>query len=200
MALSLYFFWGTMFTVMCQAESIYWWKETVFPVQWSVVYAPLPKGPCDQGKLNFLNHVSWQGYNCTELKGPWDEKPLIHFHVCLLMKKHCDAVILVYCMCLFQSCTIASFRALPYLSQKLPSAVYILFVFPYYGCQVTLHHSLYVTPFQSEFLSKILRDSFSIWSESTAAIYGLSFRGRILVCNIQISLYISENQSTHPTL
>jgi hypothetical protein len=48
--------------------------------------------------------------------------------------------------------------------------VYVSFVFPYYGCQVTLHHCLYVTPFQFMFPSKITRNSFSIWSESTTVL------------------------------
>jgi hypothetical protein len=48
--------------------------------------------------------------------------------------------------------------------------VYVSFVFSSYSCQVTPPSSHYITMFQFKFPSKLLRHSFSIWSDSHIAI------------------------------
>ena len=49
--------------------------------------------------------------------------------------------------------------------------VYIMFVIPHHGCQITAHPSLYITPI---LFSNILNHHFSIWPNSLMAVYCLS--------------------------
>jgi hypothetical protein len=44
-------------------------------------------------------------------------------------------------------------------------------VFPCHSCQVILHPNLHITLLQSEFPSEVTRHSFSVWSDSTTAIF-----------------------------
>jgi hypothetical protein len=80
----------------------------------------------------------------------------------------CHAVTVFYLpVCLLQSCTVACVCVCRlcvsilitditfcWKAMSVCHYVHILFVFPHYSCQITLHPSLYITPFQSEFSSK----------------------------------------------
>jgi hypothetical protein len=94
-----------------------------------------------------------------------------------------QSVLSMYSICLLQSFTMASFRALPYSSQKLSSAQgWCIFVNMFISCLSIIwlwsyaSLCLYVTPFQFEFLSKITWHSFSVWPDSTTAIYGFTMQ------------------------
>jgi hypothetical protein len=134
-----------------------------------------------------LHHKSWREWNCSLLSSPGGEKALFcpfpglsanGIIVCHAVRPvhiaHVNIIVLYY----------GRFRSISMLFTEIifcwkmmhiHQCIYVPFAFSYCCCQVIPPSSLYVTPFQFQFFTKILCHAFSIWSQSTTAVYGLNF-------------------------